>query len=249
MKSFFKKIAETLVNWYIAPLEWSDTLGLYAKGRLLHYKEEHILSLIHFISRNEKNVADSEIIVDAGVFKGGVSAIFARSFPKNPVIGFEPIPHHCQRSQTFCAKYPNVNILNMALSDSTGEQTFHVATTASASSLNPIAQSERYSLAQSIQVKTITLDDYFNAGQKLLCIKLDIEGYELAVLRAGIETLKRTRYVVAEMNNHQEHENECQYYEVDEFLRAQGFHLVIIRSGYNHQGLMQYDAVYKNTKY
>lgn len=137
----------------------------------------------------------------------------------------------------------------MALSDSTGQQTFHVATTASASSLNPIAQSDRYTLAEAIQVKTTTLDDYFAPTDKILAIKLDIEGYELAVLKAGLRTLKNTRYVVAEMNNHDEHENECQYYDVDAFMREQGFKLVIIRSGYSHQGLMQYDAVYKNLNY
>jgi FkbM family methyltransferase len=245
----FKKILTKLINWYVAPLEWNYTLGLYAKGRIFHFKEEHILSWVHFVRKNEKNVSEKEILIDAGVFKGGVSSIFAKHFPKNPIVGFEPIPKHFENSVKNTASFPNVKLLNMALSDSSGEQTFHIATTASASSLNPIVQNDRYTLAQEIQVKTVTLDDYFKEEDRILCLKMDIEGYELAVLKSGVKTLPRTRYVIAELNNQVEKENECQYYEVDEFLRQHGFKLIIIRAGYNYQGLGQYDAVYKNMNY
>jgi FkbM family methyltransferase len=243
-----KKIIETLIKWYVAPLEWNYKLGLYAKGRIFHFKEEHILSWIHYIQKNNKKISNDEIIIDAGVFKGGVSSIFAKHFPNNKIIGFEPIPKHYEIASSVTKKYQNVKILNMALSDSTGEQTFHIATTASASSLNPIGESDRYSLYQNIQVKTVTLDDYFKT-ENILCMKMDIEGYELAVLKAAPKTLGRIRYIIAEMNNHKEHVGECQYYEVDAFLRENGFKLIIIKSGYNWQGLGQYDAVYENTKF
>ncbi len=243
--SFLKKIATKLIHWYIAPLEWNYKLALYAKGRLLHFKEEHILSFVDYVKKNEPNNPD-EWILDAGVYYGGVSSLFATHFTQHKVIGFEPIPKHYNAAKTNCARFQNITLHNKALSDKTGQQSFHIATNSSASSLNPIAQSDRYSLSETIQVETITLNDFLPPTQKVLCLKLDIEGYELAVLRAAGDALKRVRYVIAEMNNHNEHSGECQYYEVDEFLRQQQFKLLIIRAGYNDQGLMQYDAVYKN---
>jgi FkbM family methyltransferase len=245
MNNFLKKIATKLIHWYIAPLEWNYKLGLYAKGRLLHFKEEHILSFVDYVKKNDK-IDPNDWILDAGVYYGGVSAMFATHFPAHKVIGFEPIPKHYKAAVQHCAAYKNVQLLNKALSDKTGTQTFHIATNSSASSLNPIAASDRYELAEKIEVETVTLLDFLPPTQKVLCFKLDIEGYELAVLQAAGEALGRVRYVIAEMNNHNEHSNECQYYEVDAFLRAQNFKLLIIRAGYNDTGLMQYDAVYKN---
>ena len=245
MKSLLKKIATKLVHWYLAPLEWNYKLGLYAKGRLLHFREEHILSFVDYVKKNDK-IEENDWILDAGVYYGEVSALFAAHFPRHKIIGFEPIPKHYKAAKVRCSSLKNVELLNKALSDQTGKQTFHIATNSSASSLNPIAASNRYSLSEKIEVETLTLLEFLPATQRVLCFKLDIEGYELAVLQASGAALQRVRYIIAEMNNHNEHSNECQYYEVDNFLRSQQFKLIIIRAGYNHQGLMQYDAVYKN---
>lgn len=78
-------------------------------------------------------------------------------------------------------------------------------------------------------------------------MKLDTQGRELKILSGGIETLKKTKYILTEMNNHNQYKDGCQYFQVDAFLREHHFKLVNLTSGYNFSGLTEYDALYKNT--
>jgi hypothetical protein len=95
-------------------------------------------------------------------------------------------------------------------------------------------------------VRVSTLDDEFKDHESVLLIKLDTQGTELDVLRGGVETLRRTSFVLTEMNNHLMYKNACQYYEVDAFLRAQSFRLVDIVVTYRAaEGLNEFDALYE----
>jgi len=72
---------------------------------------------------------------------------------------------------------------------------------------------------------------------------------ELDILKGGVELLKRTKFVLTELNNHQLYKGACQYYEVDEFLRKQSFRLVnLVVTYHTNEEVQEYDALYENTK-
>ena len=91
-----------------------------------------------------------------------------------------------------------------------------------------------------------SLDEEMKDVKRILCMKLDVQGYELKVLRGGEETLEKTEFILLEMSNHKLYKDGCQYYEVDEFLRQKGFVLADIIISYRTlQRVQEYDAIYE----
>ena len=111
----------------------------------------------------------------------------------------------------------------------------------------PIAVDVSFKEEDEATVEVSTLDDEFKDSPGVLLIKLDTQGTELNVLKGGIEMLRKTRFVLTEMDNHQLYKNACQYYEVDDFLRNRSFKLVdIIVSYRGDDGMAEFDALYEN---
>src|SRR5258706_5546752 len=68
------------------------------------------------------------------------------------------------------------------------------------------------------------LDNTIMEGSVSL-IKMDVQGYELEVLKGGVKTLRNTYFVLLEMQNHGIYNGAPKYYELDGFLRNAGFEL------------------------
>ena len=73
-----------------------------------------------------------------------------------------------------------------------------------------------------------------------------IWGTELMILQNGTETLKKTQFVLTEVNNNTFYESTCQYHEVDAFLRSQGFKLADLVVTYRDSkyAVKEFDALY-----
>lgn len=68
------------------------------------------------------------------------------------------------------------------------------------------------------QVEMKTLDSYHYTDYNF--INIDVQGYELEVLKGGTETLKHIDYVYCEVNRDEVYENNAYVEEIDEFLSA-----------------------------
>ena len=81
-----------------------------------------------------------------------------------------------------------------------------------------------------------------------MILKIDTQGHELKVLEGAKETLKKTKFVLIEMSNHNLYINGCKYFEVDDLLRKNNFTLADIIVTYRKKGMLltEYDAVYMN---
>ncbi len=239
-----RKIINRLIRLYLRPLELDFRLAIFAKGKLLQHKEEHILSFIHMVKRKGDDNT-GKLILDVGTFEGNTLRLFGKHLPETQIIGFEPNPQMHSISTANTGQFANIRVENIALGDKEGEMEFFVSDNLCASSLKTFNDNDEFTLKETLKVQTTALDKFVPADSKVLCIKLDIQGFELDALRAGIETLKRTDYVVIEMNNHEKYENCPQYFDIDQFLREQGFGLNNIFAGYNFEGLKEYDAIYE----
>ena len=77
---------------------------------------------------------------------------------------------------------------------------FFVTDNKVSSSLNPLTGADpRFSTQYVEKAETIAMDEYFkNNGlqdEKVLAMKLDVQGHELKVLKGAANTLKRTMFV------------------------------------------------------
>lgn len=152
-------------------------------------------------------VGDARVIMEVGANDGTDSVALARLFPNAMIYCFEVDPRAISKFQKRVTD-PRIRLFEIALDDQIGRRTFYQSDgrgreenwDKSGSLRRPtghLIRSPEITFDQSITVSTTTLDDWAAALSPDL-IWCDTQGNERAVFSAGVETLKRTRWVKAE---------------------------------------------------
>tara|TARA_R110002020_G_scaffold410934_1_gene620641 strand:- start:202 stop:843 length:642 start_codon:yes stop_codon:yes gene_type:complete len=185
----------------------------------IHYKHElNIRGLIH-----------------VGSFIGEEYPTYFR-FGVNNLIFFEPQPN------IFSILKDNVGfstVVNKAVGNENKKVEFNVSHTpggvgngsgASSSVLKPKKHLEQYphiTFNETIEVDMIRLDDYWKDSglpqQGFNFLNIDVQGFELEVLRGAAETLNYVDYILTEVNREELYEDCVLVEELDEFLDVYGF--------------------------
>jgi FkbM family methyltransferase len=252
----FKNAAKKLIGLYLYPLRSNPKVFHQVKGIYFLDPSEHLYRTTKHIDR--LNLSGEELIIDVGGAHGTVTQYFTKHYPNFRFCCVEANPRlRDELEQKFSAN-KKVTVKSMALGSVAGEEYLHVTANQLSSSLHnlnadeiSVLQEDHRSWLQEVEkikVNVSTLDDEFKDEPGVLLIKLDTQGTEKDILTSGIELLKRTRFVLTEMNNHKIYDDACQYHEVDEFLRSRSFRLVdLIVSYYTNEEVQEYDALYENT--
>lgn len=140
--------------------------------------------------------ADSNC-VDVGCHRGQFLREFLRLAPHGTHWAFEPIP---ALAQALKREFPDVGVIEAALSDSSGETSFFVLPHAPArSGLHKRDFLGDSGARQEIQVRTDTLDALLPGTTQIAFMKIDVEGAEGLVIRGARQTIARCRpYIVFE---------------------------------------------------
>src|SRR5712692_668425 len=246
----FKNIAKRVISLYLWPLKRSERLFYYVRGAFFTEAAGHLYSATNYIKKHTAPSRD-EIIIDVGGANGGTSVYFAGAFPGHAVYCVEPNARMLPYLKEVESKHKSITVKPLALGRTSEEATLHVTANDLSSSLNELNLDEleqtdaefqaKLTEEQQIRVRVSTLDAEFKDSSGVLLIKLDTQGTEIEVLKGGVETLTKTRFILTEMNNHLLYKNTCQYYEVDEFLRSRSFKLADIVVTYRgDEGVAEY---------
>jgi FkbM family methyltransferase len=193
-------------------------------------------------------------IIDVGAANGVISAKFSKAFPQAQVFAFEPIGKTFSTLQESVKNLPRILPINKALGARHEEKTIHIAHRITSSSLFDIEKNidNRY-FAEQLEHKSdekivvSMLDDEIPANLGVNIIKIDVQGYELEVLKGGPHTLSKTLMVVVEMQNHELYTGAPKYFELDEHLRRLGFEVYdIIPSIREDHKIFEWDGIYVN---
>jgi FkbM family methyltransferase len=124
----------------------------------------------------------------------------------------------------------NVTVYPLALGDGEGELQFYVNSHSHSSSALPLAEGHRTAFPEAQEERTIkvevsTLDRVFEGVdlERLILLKLDVQGYESRAIRGGWETLKRVDYVVLEASFKPMYEGEQTFMEIVRMMESCGF--------------------------
>ncbi len=177
----------------------------------------------HKVAAVQRLLPAGGTFVDVGANKGDFSLIAARTTgPEGRVIAFEPSPENAgwTRKSVELNGYPNVELLELALSDSEGEAQLHLGRWSGWHSLVP-----RQVDQETITVRMRTLDAVLaeRGSPAVDMLKIDVEGAELAVLRGARRTLAQEHGLWILLDVHPDREVDPA--EVAQVLRAQGFEL------------------------
>jgi FkbM family methyltransferase len=120
--------------------------------------------------------------------------------PEGHVYAFEPEPDISESLERSAAAngYDHLEVLQLALSDRTGELEFHRARDGTASSLVPEAPGHEKRYEHTHTTRVTTLDALVAEGKvavdNVALIKLDVEGEEPRTVAGMLETLRRADY-------------------------------------------------------
>jgi FkbM family methyltransferase len=137
-------------------------------------------------------IPDGGIVFDVGGFRGITSQWFARKC--HHVHAFEPMPENAEsiRMALKARNVENVSVHQIAVSDRIGTSEFHLYARKGHNSLGRVNTSAHVG---SIQVPTTTLDDFVdrNGIGAIDFLKIDVEGFELEVLKGAAKLLSSHR--------------------------------------------------------
>lgn len=150
------------------------------------YAEKHLLTTL-FNNIKNKEILNQIISLDIGANIGSHSIFFSNYFKR--VLSFEPVKRTFKILELNTEKIKNINLFNLALSDTSKKSMIYV--NHSASGLSSL-ENKSESLHKE-EIKTQILDD-LNILKKgeIGLIKIDVEGHEINVLKGGMETIKKT---------------------------------------------------------
>lgn len=259
--NILKRIARKLILVYLFPLRFKNSIFHQVKGVFFLDPEEHLYRTTkHIDSKNRPVDADEQVMIDVGAAFGSVALYFSERYNNLKIYCVEANPEVLPRLKEAISDRKNIELKNMALGSVPGESYLHVTANQLSSSLNELNSTEVSHLPEDhqswleevkrVKVQVSTLDAEFKNESQVLLLKLDTQGTELDILKGGVELLKRTRFVLTELNNHQLYKGACQYYEVDEFLRDNSFRLVdVVVTYHTNEEVQEYDALYENTSF
>lgn len=171
-------------------------------------------------------------LVDVGANKGQFALLARALFPEAIIHAFEPLDEEAARLAALFEGDATLFLHQMALGEDNGKATMHISGRADSSSLLPITpMQERYFRGTApIARRTIAMargDDALRETDlpRPLMIKLDVQGYELSVLRGMHDTLTRADYVHAEVSFVELYSGQPLADEVIAFLRLHRFRL------------------------
>lgn len=123
------------------------------------------------------------VIADVGANIGVYSTFFSRCVgPTGIVYSFEPSRDNFERLSRTSRRFPNVRVIEAAVGERSGTCQLYISDRLNVDerTYQPEGDSRR-----SIETRIVALDDYFEPGQRVDLIKMDIQGYELHALRGA----------------------------------------------------------------
>jgi FkbM family methyltransferase len=203
---------------------WRRVRGTPAAGLTLgHLDSLELLELL--------KPAPPAVIHDIGANVGTWTCLAKSIFPAAAVEAFEPLEAHFAGFRRRTATWPDVQLHAVALGSREGTTSLEVVDFSDASSVLPLTADGQMTFQVKPvgrqEVRLATLDGLVAAGEVRPAdlLKLDVQGYELEVLRGAEKTLAAAVYVIAEVSFREFYRGQPLFAEVVAFLAARGFHL------------------------
>jgi FkbM family methyltransferase len=128
------------------------------------------------------------VVVDAGANIGIYSQFLSRCVGRTGVVhSFEPSPENFERLRFATRNLANVRLSRAAVGESSGRSKLYVSDQLNVDHRTYMAEGDS---RDAVPIDIVALDDYFEPGQRVDLIKMDIQGYEFHALRGATRVLE-----------------------------------------------------------
>lgn len=205
-----------------------------------------IISIASIQSEHQVNISG---IIHVGGNKGEeIPSYFEQGI--TTIVSFEPLPNPYIELQDRANQYnsehnTNIKTYNVALGNENTEVEMYVspAFTECSSVLKPqdvLVDYPDIIFNKRELVSLKKLDDYYEDCARCNFLNMDVQGYELEVLKGGTKTLQHIDTVYCEVNNKKLYENCALIEDIDEFLLEYNFKRKVV----DWKGVGWGDALY-----
>lgn len=169
------------------------------------------------------------VIYDVGAHIGTWSLLAKGCIPNATIHAFEPIDAHITAFKKEMKNIPDITLHSVALGNRWEELKINITNRSDASSiLDPTNNVDkdygvRKEKEQTIQV--IPLDNYIDKNNIPLpdFIKLDVQGYELEVLKGATNCLAHAKWILCEVSFLHYYQDQPLFHQIADFLGHYGF--------------------------
>jgi FkbM family methyltransferase len=246
--SLIESVVRRPLRWFISPRRRSQIKSLMGLPHTVLNSEWKILNVIGPIS-------EPHVMLDIGAHHGWFFHCWLDWCPNAQVHAFEPYPESFQAIQHVYGKDPRVTLCQVGVGAAAGDQAFNVLNDSKVSNsfLAPdrkVWNSVRYNTGAvtTISAPVTTVDLYVRQQhmKQIYLMKIDVQGYEMNVLRGAEQTLPIVDHIFVEAGIQRLYEGAPRFSDVFEFLTARGFHLMSLRTWHrgNHM-LMETDMLFR----
>ena len=178
-----------------------------------------------------RDINPPNTIIDIGSNKGQFMILIEKMFPNKTIHSFEPIEEMLQKQIKFFYYKKNVFFNNFALGNEISKKDFFITSRKDSSSFLKIVEnkskSKNYEIKEKRQIQINTLDNYFLDKNIILpiLIKIDVQGFELEVLKGSKELLKKTDYLLLEVSDSEMYRSQASEAALIEFLKRLNFQI------------------------
>ena len=198
----------------------------------------------------QRSLPRGAVVVEAGA-ADGEDTLWLQSLPEvEMVIAVEPHPRAAEFLRQRVSGLRKVIVVEAALSDRNGTASLHVSRdsgllgTDSSSLLEPTAHLAEYPHVQfheELEVETELLDSLLEriGVPRVDFLWLDLQGQELAVLRASKDVVRQVHAIYLEASRKPLYETACTFSDIQDFMSGEG-----LRMRVNQVGRVSGNALY-----
>tara|TARA_B100001741_G_scaffold312875_1_gene317313 strand:+ start:915 stop:1631 length:717 start_codon:yes stop_codon:yes gene_type:complete len=207
------------------------------------------IELLPFI----KKIKNINTLIDVGSNKGQFVLLCIKFFPNLLIYSFEPIKEALIRQKNLLNFKNNIYFYNTGIGNKNKIINFFITNRADSSSFLTINKSKNYNknyyVKEKRKIKIQKLDQILNNKKliKPVLIKIDVQGFELEVLKGSKKTLPNIDYLLLEVSKNQMYNKQAIELEIINFLKKEKF--IIMESSkwkkINNTEFMQRDILFK----
>ncbi len=203
-----------------------------------------------------QNRFDTEggVIADVGGGTATTATLFSKHLPNQDIYIFEPIKTSFQEIEKATARTNRWQLINKAVGSQIGTTEINISERITASSLLEMdaniggVYGDMLKTQRKETIEITTLDATLPTNKAVDILKMDVQGFEMEVIKGAENTLLRTKIIVLEINNHDGYRGGPTYFEIDAYLRLRNFQLFDLLPNLRDEGkLLDWDAIYVNS--
>jgi len=174
-----------------------------------------------------EDLNDIKTVIDIGSNKGQFSLLTRYYFPKAKIYSFEPQGRILSKQKKIFSNDSNIKFFQMGLGNEKCNKKFYVTNREDSSSfLEPKnTYVETYKIKSFKKIKINKLENMINSDklEKNVLVKLDVQGFELEVLKGAKKLLNKIDYIITEMSYQNIYKNQVVRSDLKLFLKKNNF--------------------------